>query len=308
MSEWPGVFISSTCFDLIDLRAELEAHIRDLRLVPSLSDAPGSAFDVAAGTNSIEACLANVSKCPTFICILNQRYGPTLEKYGYPDISATHLEYRTAYDAGKRILVYVRDRAVGDYGVWRKASAAGGGIPKLPWIQEKDYGLFKLLDEHTQPRANNWYWTFASSVDLKERVSLDLRGAIAHTRLQHALETDRLPLIVLKAIQSSRSEKSVAVVLECHLTGDPVVDFEIEVEGAARQWFHYLGPDKAEQAGLSFVPAAGPDKQTELPIFLRYTTRSGMRVQETRSITVPSFVVSNSRTLKLLDDTPVRVE
>jgi hypothetical protein len=47
MSEWPGVFISSTCYDLIDLRAELEAMLRDLGLHPVLSDRPTSEFDTS---------------------------------------------------------------------------------------------------------------------------------------------------------------------------------------------------------------------------------------------------------------------
>jgi hypothetical protein len=101
MPAWPGIFISSTCYDLIDLRAELEDHIRDLGLLPVMSDRPTSEFEVDGYKDSITTCLENVRKCPTFLCILSNRYGPRLGKVGFEDVAATHLEYRAAREHKK---------------------------------------------------------------------------------------------------------------------------------------------------------------------------------------------------------------
>ena len=54
------VFISSTVYDLLDIRDELEQGIRDAGLIPILSDSATSDFTMAPDTNSIETCLANV--------------------------------------------------------------------------------------------------------------------------------------------------------------------------------------------------------------------------------------------------------
>ena len=114
------VFISSTVYDLLDIRAEVEQLLRDMRLVPVLSGSATSGFQPLADQNSIETCLANLRQCDAMIIILCQRYGPSLAPAGFPDLSATHLEYREAKNLGKPIHMYVRDRLEGDYGIVRR--------------------------------------------------------------------------------------------------------------------------------------------------------------------------------------------
>ena len=109
------VFISSTCYDLIDLRAELEVFFREAAVTPILSDRPSSEFETAPNQSSIEACLSNVRNCDVFLIILSNRYGRHLQQAGYDGISATHLEYCEAVKSGKPIRMYVRDRLDGEY-------------------------------------------------------------------------------------------------------------------------------------------------------------------------------------------------
>ena len=68
-----GVFISSTCYDLIDLRAELEAWIRDLGLSPVMSDRPTSEFEVSGYRDSIATC---IERCDD-TRFANQRHAKT---------------------------------------------------------------------------------------------------------------------------------------------------------------------------------------------------------------------------------------
>jgi hypothetical protein len=137
------VFVSSTCYDLIDLRAEVEVHLRDLGLRPVLSDRPSSDFSEFALQNSIAACLANVASAELFVCVLSQRYGPSLQAAGFEDLSATHAELREAHQLGKPIYMYVRDRFLADYQIWKKNADAS-----LSWVKErKDHRLFELFGE-----------------------------------------------------------------------------------------------------------------------------------------------------------------
>jgi hypothetical protein len=73
-----------------------------------------------------------VWKCPVFICVLLQSYGPRLRGVGFDDVSATHLEYRTAREAKSAIHFYLRDRLLGEYEIWRKNRS--NGDLKFPWI------------------------------------------------------------------------------------------------------------------------------------------------------------------------------
>jgi hypothetical protein len=90
------VFISSTAYDLLDVRAELASMLRSIGITPVLSDDKLSAFEVQPDKNSIETCLVNLRACDEAIFLLDRRYGSSLKGAGFDDVSATHLEYQTA--------------------------------------------------------------------------------------------------------------------------------------------------------------------------------------------------------------------
>jgi len=69
------VFISSSVYDLIDIRAELAEQLRAIGITPVLSDDKLSDFRVQHDVNSIETCLVNVDSCDEFLLILDQRMG-----------------------------------------------------------------------------------------------------------------------------------------------------------------------------------------------------------------------------------------
>ena len=168
------VFISSTVYDLIDIRAELAEQLRAIGITPVLSDDKLSDFRVQHNVNSIETCLINVESCDEFLLVLDQRCGPTLEKFDYGKISATHLEYQRAIEKKIPVQVYVRDRLEADFIIWKRNKRSESVT--LPWISKtEDFGLFEFLDEHTKLQANattsNWYSTFTNSIDLKAAIT-----------------------------------------------------------------------------------------------------------------------------------------
>lgn len=60
------IFVSSTCYDLLDLRAEVEALLKEMGLSPVMSDRPRSEFEVTGYSDSIATCLANVRGADVF--------------------------------------------------------------------------------------------------------------------------------------------------------------------------------------------------------------------------------------------------
>jgi hypothetical protein len=285
MSEWPGVFISSTCYDLIDLRAELEAMLRDLGLHPVLSDRPTSEFDTSGYRDSITTCLENVKKCPTFVCVLSNRYGPRLGKAGFDDISATHLEYRTAVDERKRILFYVRDRLVSDLAVWKSAQRGNKPVPELPWVSADQYGIFELLAEHARlaPDDPNWYWQFRDSVELKQRIAFDLGAISRRARLERLVENDRLPLFAISSTGSNSDAKSREVTLEVrNLSSTIALQLQIGLDGEAmRHLADALGPGDVQRRQIVFEAKLGQPVTREL--VLQYATSHGHRIEERHS-------------------------
>lgn len=195
------VFISSTVYDLIDIRAELAEQLRAIGITPVLSDDKLSDFRVQHDVNSIETCLVNVESCDEFLLVLDQRYGPTLEKCGYDKISATHLEYQRAIEKKIPVRVYVRDRLEADFAIWKRNGRTSS--VKLSWATGvKDIGLFELLDKHGGLEASsitsNWYSTFTSSIDLKAAITKHFEKRILPERLVGAIQNNVFPLFDIK--------------------------------------------------------------------------------------------------------------
>jgi hypothetical protein len=167
-------------------------------LRPVLSDSSTSDFTVVPDANSIEACLANVRSSDFVIVILSRRYGPSLAKVGFEDLSATHLEYREAKKTGKPIYFYIRDRLDADYRIWKRNSKSED--IKLIWVQsEQDYSLFKFIDEHQNLKAgvqvSNWLSTFQNTLDLKQMISRELRAPAGRASLSDAIHKNLVPII-----------------------------------------------------------------------------------------------------------------
>ncbi len=169
------IFVSSTVFDLIDVRIEVETLLRSLGFTAVMSDSKNEGFDTSAQTNSIETCLSNVRTCSAVIIILSQRYGPSLRDHGFSDHSATHLEYFEAKKHDIPVHFFVRDRLIADYTIWKKSPERDK--LKLPWIADKrQLGIFDFLEEHSKLGTSaNWYHQFSDSIDIKNQLKSILK-------------------------------------------------------------------------------------------------------------------------------------
>ena len=189
------IFVSSTIYDLIDVRAELESLLRGMGISPVLSDSATSDFSPCPEKNSIETCLVNLRASDCLVVILSRRYGPSLQKAGFDNVSATHLEYREARSHGMPIRFYVRDRLESDYRIWRRNQ----GSVELTWVEDpKDYRLFDLMQEHehlvAKKPGTNWYMPFRHSVELKSLLRRDMALPAAKASLERAIRENHMPI------------------------------------------------------------------------------------------------------------------
>lgn len=193
----PRVFLSSTIFDLLDARSELEDTIRAMGLQPVLSECATSEFDVLPDRNSIETCLANVRSSGHLILLIDRRYGPSLKASGFPDVSATHLEYLTAKEAGIPLFIFARDRFLGDKAVYEASNDAA----KVRWIQPKDAAALVKFHKDVTTLApgttNNFYEPFRTSSDLCAMVTKRLGRFGRKLQVEKLVRDGLLPHIAL---------------------------------------------------------------------------------------------------------------
>ncbi len=190
------VFISSTCFDLIDLRAELGRYLKERGFYVRLSDDPTSDFSVEASTDSIESCLANVAASDAVVCVIDRRYGGSLKDGKYKGKSATHAEIDLARELAKPIFFFIRDRAANEFAFMRD----NGTTLRTRWVEEVDQGkrdkwLDFVMGVSKLPRHakwSNWYDSFTDVVDLKELVHKRLGDSFPQQAIGFALAPDRM--------------------------------------------------------------------------------------------------------------------
>ncbi len=190
------VFISSTVYDLIDVRSEITEQLRELNVVPVLSDDKLSDFRIQHNVNSIETCLVNLESCDEIIILLDRRYGPKLGDY-YQNISATHLEYRHAVKLKKPIHMYVRDKLEAEFSIWKRNK--NDSVVDFTWVPNKETDLFKLIDEHRtlkhDAESSNWYSTFSTSIDLKAAINKYFKQHLLPLQLTEAIQNNNFPIL-----------------------------------------------------------------------------------------------------------------
>jgi hypothetical protein len=264
-------FVSSTCFDLLDLRRELYEYVREIGLTPVMSDEATSDFEVDLRADSISSCLANVRAADVVVVVLSQRYGPRLGKYGFENVSATHLEYKTAVAAKKPICVFARDRLVGLHDEFRRHGKHA--LQRGAWVQdEKDIGLFELLDEHkklVEGDRNNWFDPFTSSVDLKVLLSARLRAWSSRSRILRMREAGELPTFTFMA----SSERPTETTFEIFPHGPRVLEAIEETPGKGEPRLPTLALGNKADTTIS-LPEIGPNLKG-VRIALRVQLRSG---------------------------------
>ena len=179
------VFISSTCYDLLDLRKELADFIDAKGFISKVSNDPFR-IDIEPTENSIDTCLRNVETADVVVCIIDGRYGPVLPPQNV--ISATHAEIQHARKIKKPIYYFMRDKAFSEYDLLRNNPDGHClWVERYDEEQRKKWVAFVKEVQNLSIAQNqghsNWIDSFTDSVQLKKLVLKRLgeyqRGTIA---------------------------------------------------------------------------------------------------------------------------------
>lgn len=190
------VFVSSTCYDLLDLRAELGRFLTDQGLYVRLSEDPTSTFAVEPTGDSIESCLANVEAADVVVCVIDRRYAGVLTNGPYAGKSATHAEVEHARSLSKPVFFFVRDKAIADYAFMRD----NGVESRTRWIEPDDpdhrkkwFGFVATVSKLPKhEKWSNWYDPFKDVVELKQLALKRLVDRFPRKTSFLALAPDRL--------------------------------------------------------------------------------------------------------------------
>lgn len=179
----PSVFISSTCYDLRQLRADIHAYLDNAGFDPVLSEY--TSFPVDPDVATIENCRKNVeNRADIFVLIIGARYGST-DKEGK---SITNLEYLTARAKGIPIYVFAMQSILTILPVWRANPTADyKSVADSPKLFEfvtsiRDSGEkwvfpFETAQDIVHGLRTQLAYLFADALDLRKRAASS--GALA---------------------------------------------------------------------------------------------------------------------------------
>ena len=113
MTKAPAVFVSSTFYDLKQIRADLKDFITTLGLIPVISEY--GSFPIDPTISTVENCLKVVDEnADIFVLIIGARYG-TIKDQGK---SITNMEYLKARAKGIPIYVFIEKSVLSVLPLW----------------------------------------------------------------------------------------------------------------------------------------------------------------------------------------------
>ena len=116
----PRIFISSTCYDLREIRSQLYAFIQDIGYEPVMSESGDIFYDYNKHVQ--DACNEEIEKCNMFVLIIGNNYGTIYHKKSesnpIPD-SVTLEEFRKALDVGMPKYIFINHFVQHDFENYR---------------------------------------------------------------------------------------------------------------------------------------------------------------------------------------------
>jgi len=171
----PKVFVSSTCFDLGEIREQLKIFIKSYGFEPVLSE-NGDVF-YHPDLHTHESCVHEVSNCQLFVLIIGGRFGG---KYVYDkDKSITNAEYVAARERKIPVFSYVRDVVLNSHNMFtqnkKKEFVADIDYPGIE-KQEHALDIFRFIDDVRKAPSNNAFERFNSFHDIESHLRKQWAG------------------------------------------------------------------------------------------------------------------------------------
>ncbi len=176
----PAVFVSSTCYDLSQIRADLKIFLESVGLDPVLSE--HNSFPVNPNYDTISNCLETVrNRADILVLVVGGRYGFQTDS----GKSVTNLEYLEAKVKGIPVYVFVSKSVINILPIWEKNKEADySNVVDTPKLLE-----FVDILKH---ESENWVFPFESAQDLikvlRSQLAYLFMDALEYRALIHGKE------------------------------------------------------------------------------------------------------------------------
>lgn len=174
----PRVFISSTCYDLGEVRDGLLSFIQSYGLNPVLSEKGDVFFHPDLHTH--ESCLHEVENCDIFILIIGGRFGGTY--VADQKRSIVNAEYESAKKFNIPVFTYIKRGVYSDHHVYEKnkSNKTVSKTIKYPSIESQKYStpIFEFINQVRRASINNGITEFECGKDIQNHLCKQWAGML----------------------------------------------------------------------------------------------------------------------------------
>ncbi len=228
------IFISSTDYNLIDLRAELSHFLTGIGYRPILSSSEGF-HDKSPNLEPWESCIPVLESCFVTILIIDGRYGYALPWPNYPEIpkinspnrkkvSPTHGEYLHAHNSRQRMLVFVRREVMTHYQSYRTAiensetKLEAQRALKVTLPKNIEFKALDFLNEVKTTKPIPWIKEFDDVTTVKKEVHKKMLNELAEVFMLKERHFDTVVRLFDKAMDELSEEKQKEILEKINVT------------------------------------------------------------------------------------------
>jgi hypothetical protein len=170
---FPRVFISSTCYDLGEIRDSLFEFISNYHFEPVLSERGEIFYHPDLHTH--ESCIRELDNCHLLILIIGGRFGG---EYKVDKKSITNAEYLAARKLNIPVFTFVKREVFEDHRVFGRNSDKKDIV--YPSIEKQEYSrqIFDFINDVRLSDTNNGFFPFEYAKDIKDKLGKQWAGML----------------------------------------------------------------------------------------------------------------------------------
>ena len=158
----PRIFISSTYYDLRNIRSDLERYIKERNYDPILNEKVHIPYSNLSRLE--DYCYKEIDNCDILISIIGGRFGSAAHESGGYSISQKEL--KVALEKGKQVYIFIEKAVLHEYKTYEHNKDNEEVIKLMKFSAVSDIGIYKFLDEVFALPINNQYTGFETSNDI----------------------------------------------------------------------------------------------------------------------------------------------
>ena len=153
----PRIFISSTFYDLQQVRENLEQFIREIGYEPVLYER--GSIPYGSDEELEKYCYEEIERSDMLLAIIGGRYGSSSQ---YRPYSISQMELKTAVNLGRQIYVFVHKPVLSEYSTYLKNKDKEG----VQYHFADDVKVYRFLEEVKALPQNNPIAPFETAQDI----------------------------------------------------------------------------------------------------------------------------------------------